>query len=90
MPRPIRWPGLGPGDHVAIRDFIAADSPAAADSMVVAVRRAVMRLAMFPSCGRVVQERVVRLQTDESRAIRTDQRRGAAREPPPGGDSAGL
>lgn len=57
MAHTIRWTRLALGDLVAIRDYIAADNPTAADRILASVRNAVERLAEFPESGRVVPER---------------------------------
>ena len=53
----VRWTRLALSDLVDLRDYIAADNPAAAEAFVAKVRDAVERLADFPESGRVVPER---------------------------------
>ena len=57
MAHAIRWTRLALSDLVALRDYIFADDPKAADAFVAKLREAVERLADFPESGRVVPER---------------------------------
>lgn len=57
MAHAIRWTRLALSDLVALRDYIAADDPKAADAVVAQVREAVARLTEFPESGRIVPER---------------------------------
>jgi len=53
----VRWTRLALSDLVALRDYIAADDPKAADAVVAKVLEAVARLADFPESDRIVPER---------------------------------
>ncbi len=57
MAHRLRWTRLALSDLVEIRDYIAADKPAAADAFVARIREVVEHLADRPDSGRIVPER---------------------------------
>ena len=52
----VRWTQRARSDLQGIHDFIARDSPRAADTLVERVLTTVERLASFPESGRIVPE----------------------------------
>lgn len=52
----VRWTQRARNDLRDIHDFIARDSPRAAEALVERVLTAMERLAVFPESGRVVPE----------------------------------
>jgi toxin ParE1/3/4 len=53
----VRWTETAADDLVAIRDYIAQDSPLAAQMIAARLFDAVAVLATFPDSGRIVPER---------------------------------
>lgn len=53
----VRWTETAADDVVAIRDYVAQDSPLAAQAIAAKLVDAVEVLASFPDCGRMVPER---------------------------------
>jgi toxin ParE1/3/4 len=52
----VRWTQRAEDDVRAIHDFIARDSPQAAEALVERILTATERLSSFPESGRVVPE----------------------------------
>jgi len=52
----VRWTERAKGDLQEVYNFIARDSPRAADALVERIARAADRLAAFPESGRTMPE----------------------------------
>ena len=52
----VRWTQRAKGDLQEVYDFIARDSPRAADALVERIIHATERLAAYPESGRIMPE----------------------------------